>query len=567
MPPPARKPPPSPALSTRVKAWWQPFWKANKPRPVAVVAAAGVLVSGIIVTAYAGRRLRREAPLPAPVLAAASARAARQTPVLDVPPAPTPIALPLVGPEGRDRDDYPTQYVDGPAFRRLLLDRAYAELNLYFDRLQTSFEADHRAEYWPLDAADAFASADPLLREMLDGWVTATPDHFAPYLARATHLVDAGYTARGTAFTKDTPEGDFAAMNASFTPALADIDRALVLRPKLVAAHRQAIKIAMASRRGSVKASADAALAICPSCFQVRATQMFGTAPRWGGNEAAMRDIARTAPVGANRRLRLLAGYVDLEQAKTQRGEGRLDEARITIERACALGDHADFLQERAHVRHARRELPGALADLDRALELRPGLPDLLRSRVRVHLAASHPDLAAKDLLGVLRISSTGSETRDLLGTVVKNLVYESWQRDRAGDRQEALRLIDLAAGLAPNDPEVIRRRNAYVVQSSGTSPSDLVQLEQNARDAPDDFRAHQQLDYALARQRQFGRIVEMWNAYLLRNPNDARAYFERAGTYHHLGRPTERQADFTKACELGSVEGCAAKKRFGAAP
>jgi hypothetical protein len=80
---------------------------------------------------------------------------------------------------------------------------------------------------------------------------------------------------------------------------------------------------------------------------------------------SALPSLARAAPVADNRRLRLLPGYVDYDIADLARRDEKYDDALAAIERACALGDHADFLIERAHIRRRRKELDRALADAD----------------------------------------------------------------------------------------------------------------------------------------------------------------------------------------------------------
>jgi tetratricopeptide (TPR) repeat protein len=83
----------------------------------------------------------------------------------------------------------------------------------------------------------------------------------------------------------------------------------------------------------------------------------------------------------------------------------------------------------------------------------------------------------------------------------------------------------------------------------------------------PDDFRAYQRLDYALASKGAFERVVALWTEYLARHANDGPAYLERGGAYVHLRRLPEAHADATKACTLGVSEGCARAKQLGGNP
>ena len=122
------------------------------------------------------------------------------------------------------------------------------------------------------------------------------------------------------------------------------------------------------------------------------------------------------------------------------------------------------------------------------------------------------------------------------------------------GALPDALRVLDLAAELAPSDREVLGRRAQVLL---GMDAPDISALEAAVAANPDDLRLHQQLDYALSVRRDFPRIAQMWTKFITRHPEEGRAYMERSGTYHHLGRDAESRADAAKACDLGISEGC----------
>lgn len=89
---------------------------------------------------------------------------ARSRAAFRVAPGPLPITSPLLGPEGADADGYPTRYVDRAALRSLLHAHRFKDLDRYIEELQAAFEADPRKEYWPIDAGEAFGSAEPDFR-------------------------------------------------------------------------------------------------------------------------------------------------------------------------------------------------------------------------------------------------------------------------------------------------------------------------------------------------------------------------------------------------------------------
>jgi tetratricopeptide (TPR) repeat protein len=350
-------------------------------------------------------------------------------------------------------------------------------------------------------------------------------------------------------------------MRAAIERAMLDLDRALALRPRLNAAFRQKILAynAGSGTGGLLRRTLDEAIAACPSCFQVRVTYIYALRPRWGGSYEAMAAFAAEADAAAasNPKLRLLSGYVDRDVAERLRSEKRYDEALVAVERACTLGEHWEFLLARADIQAWRGELEAAFADFNRASELRPGEPDVLFHRAAGHQHARRWEAAGRDLLAGFRLDPVNSYGRRLLDKIVKGLVHEGWQHHKAGRREDALRVYDVAAALAPTSSEVQRWRSAVVTAGTGRDGVTIAQLEARVRRAPDDFRSHQQLDYALAKRGELDRVVVLWTKFLSRNPDHGPAHLERGGAFFHMRRYREARADAQKACELGVNEGC----------
>lgn len=491
----------------------------------------------------------------------------RQAAIATIAPAPLPTSLPLLGPPGMGADGYPTQYVDRPALRSLLWHRRYPDLTRYMEQFQSEFEANAKREYWPHDAAAAFHSAEPELLASLDAWVKATPDSFAPYLARGSYWLAAAYARRGAKLAADTPAADMAGMEDALKHALPDLARALAIRPKLVAARSLEIEAHMLdSPAAQTKAAFDQAIAACPTCYVVRTVYMIALEPRWGGSYDQMTAFARASASIANPRMRLLPGYIDRDKADVLSRDEKWDDALAAIDRACALGDGWSFFMERARIRRHRNELDLALADLDRAAAARPGEPRVLFERAFVSLLSKRLEPAARDMLAGLRVDATDATARWMFDNVVQGVIFEGWEHYKAGRRDDALRVYDLAKELAPTNRELSQRRDIVIlgVPYGSDAGVDIAALEGAVKERPDDFRAVQQLDYALAREGKFDRIIAAWTDYLSRHPNDGQVHLERGGSYRHAGKNTEAIADFSSACELGVSEGCARAKQLG---
>jgi tetratricopeptide (TPR) repeat protein len=501
----------------------------------------------------------------APADSVTAERERRTTAVIEVAPGPVPSALPLIGDkDATGPDGYPLAYVDRPALRSLVWHRRFPEATRYLTEFEDAFEADPKRELWPSDAADAFTTSDASLREQLDMWVASSAGSFAPLLARGMYLLDIGTARRGSKWAADTPAADMKAMEGTLVEARRDLEAALAIRPRLVVALRNLIRLAaFAGTRDERDRFVARAIEVCPSCFLPRGTYLAFLSPRWGGTYEAMQAFAARADPANNPRFRWLPGYAERDRADAARRAKNLDEAEAAIERALAPGEFWLFLRERAKIREARGDAAGALADIERALSQRPGEPELLFERAGALARLKRWEEAAAPLLAGLRVDAASAEGRWAYDMVLKGLDWQGWEYAKAARREDALRLYALALELAPNDRMFSRRRAGVIL---GKDP-DIPSLEEAVKKGPDDFQAHLALDYALAQKREFSRVADMWTDYLSRHPDDARAHLERSGTYTYMQKKTEALADAAKACEFGSSAGCTREKMLQARP
>ena len=79
----------------------------------------------------------------------------------------------------------------------------------------------------------------------------------------------------------------------------------------------------------------------------------------------------------------------------------------------------------------------------------------------------------------------------------------------------------------------------------------------------PDYFDAYKWLDYTLMNRKDWDTILALWDQYLTLKPDDAEAYFERAGTYYHKkDMVNHHMNDLRKACSLGHKKACQRLKK-----
>ena len=126
-------------------------------------------------------------------------------------------------------------------------------------------------------------------------------------------------------------------------------------------------------------------------------------------------------------RLKLLIGYADVDRSKIARHEKRHDDALAIANAACALGDHWDFLEERARFWMAMQRYDEAQKDLDSAVDMRPELPSLRFARSELFARKEASESAAADLLSAVRVDATDSSSRWLIAKVVRGLSAQGW--------------------------------------------------------------------------------------------------------------------------------------------
>jgi len=527
-----------------------------------VFLAADVVIARWVLHWYFARRAAEIPLLDGKAHAKASAeRQSRAAPAAHVAPAPLPDKLPLIERPGNDAYGYPLSYVDRAALRALLARGSYAVLSKYLEQFEQEAETDFHNEYLIHDSVDAFETPEQALGESLDAWVAATPDSFAPWVARGAHRFALGFAQRGEEFAAKTDAENFKEMEASFELAFDDLEHALRLNPAVMPALRDEIRIAFAGakHRTELEALCKRAFKLCKACMQPRVTQQVALEPRWGGSYARMARAASAAKLKRNPRFAQLPGYALIDRAAVAAAANDQQGALALTQQAAALGDNVDFLLPLArHLTHLD-DTAGSLKAINRALEIRPQRADLLLYRAYVYTRPELRDYEAayRDLLLALRLDPTSPNGSSTLHDVAQGLDYLAGQAHQRGDLSAALRLLDESMDLLPNNATE-RRRSVLLTSGFHGSPEELTALERAANVAPNDFYAHQRLDYALSQSAQWERILSMWNVFITNNPTEGRAYYERSGTWSHVGKTEAALADARRACELGVSVACA---------
>lgn len=321
--------------------------------------------------------------------------------------APSSFSAPLAGAVGGGsvgNEPVPVQ------IRNLLASKAY-------DRLAQTLEAKQRMFEKSVDQEDAlwegflsFSLDDPELAVSLDNWVRASPDSWVAHLARGLYLERWAFTIRGPGFRSgifvDSPRQIDAMAYAD--RAERDFRSALDKNPSAILAYDGLMFVGLLREdRVKVDDAYRAALRIAPASYNIRAAMMFASKPRWGGSYPQMKAVAVDAQryLDKNRRLASLFGLIALEEADAISSRDSREALRL-LSKALSATESAELLSERGRLHTTEDRYKEGLADLDRALALRPRgwwyadtrLPAALYYRGRCLLELGRPSEAAASL-------------------------------------------------------------------------------------------------------------------------------------------------------------------------
>lgn len=285
--------------------------------------------------------------------------------------------------------------------RELRKSQQFTALNERLTTIQSEFEADPVYEIRVMEAFNLFTDTDPALQSVFDAWVAATPEHFAPYLARGKYYAAIGWKKRGNKYARNTSTEQFAGMRSYFDRALDDLDAALQRNPDLLPAYQAmiGIKKAHGSKR-ALNAVIDRAQQRFPATYQIYKTILKAKLPRWGGSYREMTRYAHLANehVGRNTQMPFLYGKPYMDLAWYANRKKKYPEAIRHYNQALSYGEYANLLELRGKVYERMGEQDKALADYDRALELSPRDTTVLRKRATFYFNKGDYTAALADI-------------------------------------------------------------------------------------------------------------------------------------------------------------------------
>jgi tetratricopeptide (TPR) repeat protein len=448
------------------------------------------------------------------------------------------------------------QYI---GLREYFEDQQFDILNTLFEKYQEEFETDVYNEYKIFDVCRVFRTTLPGYEDIFESWLQFSPNHYAPYLARAHYFYEYGWESRGYRFRKDTPDEQIQKMRHFFRKAVEDVNRARAIDPKLIPAYTVLLGVynATGDEEGEFQ-TIETALELFPESFLMRSTYMWAIEPRWGGSYEQMEEFAKEAEeyYDLNPELTVLYGFIYSDQAKRFKSNEKYEQALNMYTTALSYGDNFEFYHARAEIYHYYlNEAEKALADVERSITFRPLAYKSYQLRSRIYYKMGDIDSALDDLDTADLLKPAESSTDKWRNWAAQNLLKKGHNIFKE-DLNQAIEDYSLSLMFNPDIHETYYWRGVAHYRLRHHEEA-LVDFEKSIELNPSHFDSYRMIDYTLLQNKEWDRIISYWNTFLELEPEHAEAYLERSGTYYHKKDFARSLKDLKQACDLGSEEGC----------
>ncbi|MBL4632513.1 MAG: DUF4034 domain-containing protein [Kofleriaceae bacterium] len=472
-----------------------------------------------------------------------------------------PTSLPFIGPESVDKYGYPLRQPDAAALGALFHAKRFAQLTEYLESYQAEFDEDFHKEYWPRHAYHVFAQPDPSHKELFAEWIGASPDSYAPYLARGSYLVALARQARGSALAKNTSDKQFANSRALQRQAAVDIDSALAIRPGLPLAYAMQIRF----RLGDVQAQdsvLSAALQHCPKCALTRYDYMAGLDPRWGGPRGADEKYSKEASAltSLNPRLKLLAAYPLQQKCRAFQRAKKWGKARQMCDAALELDP--DYWSTRSarimvDVYEGKTSPETLLPKIEEALEGNPYNLPLLEAKLnQLHRAKDWLGgvTAAIELRRISWVSSHRAIERFL--DAASYYVVITFGQHPEVSSTELNTLVRALLDIMPDHASTVCMNMALEEFPDVQEPNHRGAIAVSCADVHS-IGSLLSTDRILSERKDFVSVEKHWTRFIANNPRSGKAYLYRSQVRSKLGRTEDALLDANQSCTLKEKNAC----------
>ena len=431
--------------------------------------------------------------------------------------------------------------------------------------LQQQSKPDSPARHQLFIADFSFQLNDDSFEALLSEWIEATPGHYQPYLARANYYYKRAWQARGNEWASETKEEQMEKFQSLLLLSLADINSAIEIDDKPLGIYSIYISIAhvLGQKTAATNALAEA-LKVDPADYEIRKVHLSFLRPRWGGSIEEMGAFVEESLIylPENPRLNWLAGLVYDEIARISEDREAQSEAEKYYSEALKFGENYIVYQHRGANRYRMDKNTEALEDLSKAISLYPESSQNFYWRSSVYSELGEFEKAAIDLIRAYQLDpydATVTKERDWL---TEKLIYEGYEYNKEQKYAEALKLLNYAAQLSPENDEVYYWR-ARILSNINQIHLATNDLKKSISIDPTNYASYALLDWVLARVGNYDEIVLYWNKYIEIRPNHSSAYVERGGAYFQMGKYNEAARNAKIAADMGDPLGTEAYEKF----
>lgn len=262
-----------------------------------------------------------------------------------------------------------------------------------FDFLNNEIEAINKLSYEDLMyemmiyiALDVFGRSDPSLEPHFNAWIKHSPGRWQAYLTRGVYYVACGWQQRGRDLAINTSDEQIRGMYHFLEKAKNDLQDALILKPGLIPAYTNLIKIGKTSlfSEQETKDLVDAAVKSCPGTYSLRKAYFRNILPRWGGSISEMESFLEETRdyYSWNKRLRMLEGRIDVELGDQKYQNEDYEGSLVFYNRAIEHGEDALYLHQRGRSLMMLDRVEEAVVDFTKAIQQRPHYELALEKRI-----------------------------------------------------------------------------------------------------------------------------------------------------------------------------------------
>jgi tetratricopeptide (TPR) repeat protein len=189
---------------------------------------------------------------------------------------------------------------------------------------------------------------------MTAAWLEQAPGSAYANLARGAYFNGAAWKARGTKFASETPGANLRRMSDLVEAAIPYFEKAILINPRLIAAHTGMIDLGMLDSRQDLEQRAFAmAEKVDPACVELANVRMRALQPRWGGSYEQMLAYAKriSAHMPNRPHLAIHVGAPFADRGDRLIADGQLTRETLEIlEIAIAKGSSEEALSDAANV-------------------------------------------------------------------------------------------------------------------------------------------------------------------------------------------------------------------------